>query len=317
MINPSRREEEIRRAAAEAVERYRESKATLAAASQRPPQPGDLYLFPGPAAIDQSWGIIAGPNERGLLFAVPADGHPLAGLTDVIVAETAACGPLVLRCGHGLWIHPSDFPADGRIGILDDRHVRRAVRKMAQIAAGKLEGTASQWEAEANPDYHEWLAEVERSADALASAVQVQEEEWTVADFSSSVRPSVPAAGGEATEQQLALAAASGGALAELFDELNRKAGQDALPARRVDFLYPGELFVTLAEDGVAVVYVRGQDQPPPELYEITPDGRENPAAWQPTPAGTAARAAFPWREAQVKLRFGRGNQAKEVTVRQ
>jgi hypothetical protein len=318
--------EEIRKATAEAVERYRATQAQVAAeesAGSRPPQPGDLYLFPGwAAAIDQSWAIIAGPCAQGLLFAVPADGHPLAGLTDVVVAETAACGPLVLRCGHGLWIHPNDLPPGGRVGILDDRHVRRAARKMAQIAAGKLEGTASQWEAEANPDYQEWLGEVERSAETLASAIQIQEEELTARDFSPAVRPFVPAEeaeGAAGTEPQLAMAAASGGALAELYEELTRAPEKEAPPARRsLDFLYPGELFLTLTEDGVAVVHVcEKKEQPPPELHEITPDGQEHPAAWQLTPAGTAARAAFPWRDGQVKLRFGRGDQAREVTVRQ
>jgi len=315
MKNRSRLEE-IRRVTADAVERYRVTQAALASTGQRPPQPGDLYLFPGPAAIDQSWAIIAGPCERGLLFAVPADGHPFAGLTDVVIAEADPCGPLVLRCGYGLWIHPSDLPPGGWIGILEDRHVRRAARKMAQIAAGKLEGTASQWEAEANPDYQDWLGEVERSAESLASALQIQEEDLTPKDFSSSIRPSAPAEEAEESEQQQPALAASSGALAELFEELTWSAEKDIPPARRLDFFYPGELFLTLAEDGIAVVYIREREQPPPELHEITPDGQENLATWQLTPAGTAARAAFPWREGQVKLRFGRGDQAKEVTVR-
>ena len=34
------------------------------------------------------------------------------------------------------------------------------------------------------------------------------------------------------------------------------------------------------------------------------------------TPRGTAARAFFPWDGGRVRLRFGRGEQAREVAVR-
>jgi hypothetical protein len=314
MKNKSRLDE-IRHATVAAIEKYHARQSAAGNARSRPPRPGDVFLFPGPSAFDLSWVVVDGPHEEGLLFAMPADSHPLIGLTDVCVADSALSGPLVLRCGYGLWLHPDDLGPERLVGVVDERHVGRAREKLAQIAAGKLEGTASQWEAEANPDYHDWLAEVERAADTLASALRVKEEELTAADFSPSVRTSGPVE--ESAEPELAMAAASSGVLAELYETLARAEKEEVPPARRVDFLYPGELFLTLEADGVTVVYAREGEQPPPELHEISPDGQTYPARWQFTPAGTGARAAFAWRAGQVKLRFGRGEQAREVTVRQ
>ena len=307
--------EQIRRATAEAVETYRVRQAATAAAAGRPPAPGDVYLFPGPAALDLSWVVVAGPEEDGLLFAVPADGHPLAGLSDVVV-DSSAAGPLVLRCGHGLWVHPDALRPEWRVGTLEERHVRRAGRKLAQVAAGTLEGTAAQWEAEANPDYEGWLAEVDRAVDALAGALRLREEELTPADFSRTVRPAGPPEEAEAGEPQLAHAAATAGPLPELLEGL-AQAPPEGPPARRLDFLYPGELFLVLESGGVAVLYLRSGDQPPPELHEIDAAGGEHPAPWQYTPNNTAARAAFAWRDGRVRLRLGRGPHAREVTVRQ
>ncbi len=313
MTTPSRRDE-IRRATAAAIEHYTARRATAAAAGARPPQPGDIYLFPGPAALDLLWVVVAA-DEGGFRFAVPADGHSLAGLSDVVVGDASPCGPLTLRCGHGLWIHPEELGPERRVAVLEERYVRRAAAKLAQLAAAKLEGTAAQWEAEANPDYADWLAEVERAADTLADALRIKEEELTGKDFSASVGSAVPEAA-DAADWQPAMAAAGGGALAKLYEELGAPAAAERPPARRVDFLYPGEIFLLLEQTGVAVLYVRAGGAPPPELHEIDAAGQEQPAQWQPTPRATAMRAAFPWREGQVKLRFGRGASAREVTVR-
>lgn len=53
--------------------------------------------------------------------------------------------------------------------------------------AVQLQGTAAQREAEANPDYDDWLDEVERAVDTLASAFRIREETLTSADFAQSV----------------------------------------------------------------------------------------------------------------------------------
>jgi hypothetical protein len=314
MDNASRLEQ-IRKATAEAVARYTAKRQALAAEAAGPPRPGDVYLFPGPSSIDLHWVVLGTHPDKDLRFAVPADGHPLVGLTDVAVAASERCGALVLRCGHGLWIHSEEFRPDLRVGVLEERHVRRALDKLGQITAGNLQGPASQWEAEANPDYDNWLDEVGRAVDALASALRLREEVVTSADFRvpfDRLRTTPETAD---AEPQLAHAAASSGALAQLFEEL-RLAPESAPLARPVNYLYPGELLLLLEADGIAIICLPQTGQPPPELHALDPTGTARPAEWIFSPRGTAARAFVPWDAGQVRLRFGRGERAREVTVR-
>jgi hypothetical protein len=315
MITNSRLEQ-VRQATAAALAKYRAKRAALAADATRPPQPGDLYLLPGSSSIDLRWVVLAAPLDKELLFAVPADGHPLVGLTDVEVSAEPAAGPLVLRCGHGLWVHRDEFRPESRLGTLEARYVSRALDKVGQIAGGHVRGPASQWEAESNPDYDDWLVKLERSVDAVASALRVREEDLTPADFRTRLLlPVAPALPSDA-EPQYALAAASSGALARLAEEL-RGLREGGPPARPLSYAYPGELFLLLEPDGVAVVYLHQGAHPPPELHALTAAGDARPAGWLSTPRGTASRAFFPWEEGQVRLRFGRGEQARTVTVHQ
>jgi hypothetical protein len=307
--------EQIRKATAEAIEKYRKLRTMLESQATRPPRPGDIYLFPAPAAIDVSWVVAIDQPEKELVFAVPADGHPLAGLTDVELSATAPMGPLVVRCGHGLWIHREEFRPELRVDILDERSLHRIQDKLAEIASGKVEGTASQREQEANPDYDDWLDEVERAADVLASALRIREEDLTTADFTARLDVATPQPGGE-TDPQLALAAASTGPLAELYEAI-QIAPENAPKAKAVNYLYPGALFLLLEHDGVSIVYLCPRDHPPPELHSLDEAGKSHLADWKTTPRGTARRAFVPWGAGDlVRLRFGRGHGARDVTVR-
>jgi hypothetical protein len=314
-MNDTTRLEQIRKASAEAVEKYRSRHAVLATDAARPSRPGDLYLLPGPSTIDLRWVVLGIHPDKDLLYAVPADGHPLVGLTDVEVSAEAAGGPLVLRCGHGLWIHRDEFRPESRLGTLDGRYVSRALDKLGQMAGGKLRGPASQWEAEANPDYEDWLAELERTVDAVATALRLREETLTGADFNTRLAVCGTSPLLADAEPQYALAAASSGALTRLSEELPLSTEREPL-VRRLNYLYPGEIFLLLEPDGVAVVYLRQGGQPPPELHSLDDAENSHRAEWLVTPRGTASRAFFPWNEGQVRLRFGQGEQARSVTIR-
>jgi hypothetical protein len=314
-MNTTSRLEQIRKATAEAVAADRERRAALAAESSPPPRPGDVYLLPGPSAIDLRWVVLAAHPEMELLFAVPADGHPLVGLTDVEVDAAQRAGPLVLRCGHGLWVHGEEFRPELRVGALEEQYVRRGLDKLAQMTGGGLRGPASQWESEANPDYEEWLAEVGGAVDAVAEALRLRKETFYAADFEPLRQ--FPAALGSPTdaEPQLALAAASPGALPDLYESLRGNTG--GLPARRLNYPHPGDLFLLLEEEGVAVLHVSEGGVAPPVVHTLDPAGASLPAEWFPTPRGTATRAFFPWQGGEVRLYFGRGEGAREVTVKQ
>jgi hypothetical protein len=307
--------EEIRKATMEAVERYRVRREAMAGDSSRPAAPGDMYLFPGPFGVDLVWVIVGVHPEQPLLFAVPGDGHPLVGLTDVEVARSRSYDPLALRCGYGLWIHRDEFRSDWRIAAIEERYVRRAQDKLGQIGAGKIEGSASQRECEANPDYDEWLGEVECAADRLASALRIKEETITAADFKEPmVFPASEPALADA-EPHFALAAASAGPLARLYEAIQADAGNLPL-AKSVDYLYPGNLFLLLEPHGLAVVFVPHGSEMPPELHVLGVSGQATPASWLATPRRTASRATIRWEsEGTVRLRFGRGEHAKDITV--
>ncbi|MCI0458188.1 MAG: hypothetical protein L0Z62_14585 [Gemmataceae bacterium] len=305
-MNRATRLEQIRKATVEAVEKYRAQRAVLAADTARPVRPGDVYLFPGPSAIDLRWVVLGAHPDKDLLFAVPADGHPLVGLTDVEVSAEDLGGPLALRCGHGLWIHRDEFRAGSRLGALGGQHVSRAMDKLGQMAGGKLHGPASQWEAEANPDYEDWLNELERAVNAVAAALHLREETLTAADFSPRLALSRAEPSSADVEPQFTLAAASSGALARLSEELPLSAEGEPL-VRRLNYLYPGEILLVLEPDGIAVVYQHQGGQPPPELRSLDTAGNSHRAEWLVTPRGTGVPRLLPlgWGPGASSLRPG------------
>jgi hypothetical protein len=313
-MDQNSRLEQIRRATAEAVEAYTAKRAALASDTGPTPRPGDVYLMPGPSPIDLHWVVLGTHPDKDLLFAVPGDGHPLVGLTDVEVAGSERPGPLVLRCGHGLWIHREEFRPDFRVGVIEEKHLRRALDKLGQIAAGNLRGSASQREAEASPDYEDWLAEVGPAVDQLACTFRHRERTVTVKEFQPDVlrMPSLLASEvDDAQTPQFAMAAAP--AVGELIEGVSG----EIPPAWAVEYAYPGGLFLVLEQGGVGVRYFPAADQPPPELIHLQPDGQAIAVAWKHTPNRKVYWAIMPWEQGQVVLCFGSGDRAKEITVRQ
>ena len=134
------------------------------------PQPGDLFQSPV-AAADVLWAVIQSDTEDNQrLFLVPADDHPLAGITDVAVPRDEVCGPLVLRCGSGVWFPADQLNTDSRVGALAERFVRDARKKLAQMIRGTLIGSSREREAETDPEYEYWTERV--------AAVRQQLVDW-------------------------------------------------------------------------------------------------------------------------------------------
>ncbi len=120
--------------------------------------------------MDVRWVVITQDDTNPeLFFAVPADGHPLVGMTDVIRNSYTR---LTLRCGFGLWIHTDELTKERRFGKVGNMDVDLARRKMREITGGGLTGTAAQEESEYNPDYTEWLEKVNAVADATADILR-------------------------------------------------------------------------------------------------------------------------------------------------
>jgi hypothetical protein len=297
---------------ADAVRRREARKADLAARAG-PAAPGDVFLFHGPAPVALRWAVVLTHPDRPLLFAVPADTNPLAGTADVTVPPSAPGGPMVLHCGHGLWIHQDDFPPGLRVARLEDRFLRRAQDKLAEVARGRVEGTAGQRETDALPAYDDWVGEVARAADVLADTLRRRERVVPVQAFRRDVLPGPVADpdAEDAAEPRHVLAAAPA------LHELLAVAPGEAPPAWPVAYAYPGHLFLVLEEGGVGARYMPTADQAPPELHQLLGDGPPVAVAWKHTPNRKVYWALFPWADGHVALRFGSGEQAREITVRQ
>lgn len=124
-----------------------------------PPAPGDLYAFSIPEHSPVEWLVVREhPDDRGLLFIVPADDCPLAGTPDVAVVHPEVRRPLVVRCAEGVWLRSQRFGADRRVGFLPGEVVRQVRQKVAALARGQAVGDEQQRRTDADPAYDRWLA---------------------------------------------------------------------------------------------------------------------------------------------------------------
>jgi hypothetical protein len=133
-------------------------------------QPGDLFVLPATSELPVEWAILdrRPGGTAGQRLAVPADTRPLVGGADVEVEAGAPGGPLVLRCGSGVWLDASLFRSDLRSGALSPETVAEALQRWRHAEAGAIEASPLAEEAEADPEYRDWIRDVPERARALA-----------------------------------------------------------------------------------------------------------------------------------------------------
>jgi len=137
---------------------------------ERPPEPGDLFVLPETADFPVEWAVLElRLGDRSRLLAVPADTNPLAGSADVETLASEPAGPLSLRCRFGLWVDAARFDRARRTAVLDPDAVARAVAKRAEIEAGEINASPLAYEADADPEYEDWVREVLAPAHSLLS----------------------------------------------------------------------------------------------------------------------------------------------------
>ncbi len=127
----------------------------------RLPEPGDLFILVETADFPVEWAVLdrrTGNPER--LLAVPADTNPLAGSADVEVLANEPGGPLSLRCRFGLWLDTARFDPARQTGALAPDAVARALACRGELEAGKSSASPLAWEADADPEYEDWVREV-------------------------------------------------------------------------------------------------------------------------------------------------------------
>jgi len=165
----------------------------------RAPEPGEVFVLPETAELPVEWALLERhPMRRDLWLAVPADVQPLAGSGDVAVPAEALSGPLVLRCGHWVWIGASRLRPELRTGLLDAERLDAARTLQRALADGCLEPTPLGEENDRDPELLAWEQDVLRPAraalEALHDAVETLRPRRTLPDRVRRVSPWLAAA---------------------------------------------------------------------------------------------------------------------------
>ena len=162
-----KRKKQLQELTDQSIRRYKRVEGVISARTGAP-VPGDLYVFPLPAAMPLEWVvIITDPGDDDLLYLLPADDHPLVGSADVRIPNDADCAPLVVRCGFGFWAHKEQLLGLRRSGTIPTESVNRANKILSKIVASDLDATELQKETDCDPEYESWMREVSSAVEAL------------------------------------------------------------------------------------------------------------------------------------------------------
>jgi hypothetical protein len=143
----------------------------------RPPEPGDLFVLLETAEFPVEWALLdRRSGDSGQLLAVAADTNPLAGSADVEIFAGEPAGPLSLRCRFGLWVDASRLDPSRRTGVLDPDAVARAMAKRAELETGEVTASPLAYEADADPEYQDWVHEVLAPAHSILSQPATADE---------------------------------------------------------------------------------------------------------------------------------------------
>ena len=131
-----------------------------------PAVPGDLIILPSGTTVIHWLIVKTHPDDENLLFAVLADDNPETGPGDLRVPREHPWGPITLRCGFGLWIESELIDPPRRAGLMGEELVGSVRKVLGELAAGTLVPTPEQAVLDQDPDFQEWLDELEKARDA-------------------------------------------------------------------------------------------------------------------------------------------------------
>ncbi|MCP4654588.1 MAG: hypothetical protein GY856_04110, partial [bacterium] len=161
--------ERVREPQERALNRYARTRAESTARRDQPPQPGEILAFPETAGRGVLWAVIdQDPADPQRFLLVAADVEPLAGSADVAVAASGERGPWSLRCRFAIRLRAAELVGAKRAAYLESEVVERVRRKRTRIAAGEAVGSALEQETDAEPEYQDWLGELEKARTALS-----------------------------------------------------------------------------------------------------------------------------------------------------
>lgn len=317
------------------IERTKSRHAVLQkslAATERGAAPGDLFALPAPLRAEYvlNWAIIrlspAGEAKR--FFVVPVDQNPLAGSDDVAVPREAPGGPCTLRCGQGVWIDAERLLLEQRIDVLDEEVVDRADRAIEAADVGDSNVSRNEnehrSEVDADPEYQEWMDEVQRQVEWLTEPLPVAlaaEQAKPAAlrgpaviSFSSADfrRPTLPPSG-----RIVALAAAPALSWEPPAPD-NPAAG---IPLRcQIPGELPGILSAILETGGIAIEYIPFGTELPPPIQPPVEAGTAKPTAgedrWLKSPRATYRFSrVFAWVNGRIEFAIELPSGPQQVVI--
>lgn len=267
-----------------------------------PARPGDIFLFDIPRDVGVEWAVVLPhADDPGLLFSVPVDANPMAGSADISLPDTAACAPLVLRCGCGMWVPQEEFDLRLRSGLLEDKYVEAARKTLHHLATGDLASIPARHEVDDDPEYIDWLTDIDAAREAILASFGAKDFVIRIEDF----RP-------HQSNTAVALAAAAGGLAGEVAKILHR------LPMyHRVQIDHPGDFYLLAEPQGIRALWIATSGTPP-SVRSIDAGGRKRTARWVAKQDRSAYRTAsvLPWRDDQVVLLVGKTKPRKLVVRR-
>jgi hypothetical protein len=161
-----------------AATRQKQQETSLRSEGNRPAEPGDLFPSPNPDARDiLEWAVVnVHPDDSDLLFIVPSDDNDIfCGVADVRITTVSMFGPMVIRCGYGLWIARRHLNPADRSGLLDKVDMTRVRRTMAGMARGVyVTPTLQQEQDEMQTEYEQQCDLVAREHEKLSMWLESQ-----------------------------------------------------------------------------------------------------------------------------------------------
>ncbi len=139
---------------------------------------GDVLLEPTTSDLAVEWVVIDRRETPASLLLIPADDDPLIGSRDLATRDTQATGPLVLRCGFGLWLSPDRLHAADTCNQLEEGCTAAARRIWEELESGVHKTSLALKEADLDPLYQDRsrfeLAEARRRLSATPGATEPQ-----------------------------------------------------------------------------------------------------------------------------------------------
>ena len=182
--------QQLRQSTAEAFRRAADAAPTRTGA----PVPGDLCRLEACSEPGVEWLVLEIEDAAGECLVVPADVGEWIGSSDVALEDESVLGPLVLRCGLGLWLDRERLGGERRSGAVAAGDLERARLRRRQLLAGEVSATAAEREVDVDPDYRDWHRTLAAARDEIVRVWGGRVDEGPVSEIESGGEAEVPLA---------------------------------------------------------------------------------------------------------------------------